>query len=75
MNAFEFVLALVFLVVIVPTWIRFHYRHKAEKGSSLNAEDEQKVAELRSIAERLEDRVRTLERVLDAEAPDWRNRI
>lgn len=72
-NPFEFVLALVFLVVVVPTWL--HYRHKGVLASKLGAEDEKTIDELRSLASRLEERVHTLERVLDAEAPDWRSRI
>lgn len=72
MHAFEFVLSLVFLVVVVPTWL--HYRHRGEAAATLAAEDEKTIEELRSLATRLEDRVQTLERVLDAEAPDWRSR-
>jgi len=73
MHAFEFVLALVFLVVVVPTWLR--YRSQTATASKLSAEDENTLNELRALAARLEERVHTLERVLDAEAPDWRSRV
>jgi phage shock protein B len=72
-NPFEFVLALVFLVVVVPTWL--HYRHRSAQAQKLSVEDENTIEELRTLAARLEERVHTLERVLDAEAPDWRTRI
>jgi phage shock protein B len=30
------------------------------------------LAELRDVAEKMEGRMRSLERILDAEVPDWR---
>lgn len=76
MNAYEFVLALVFLVVVVPTWLHYRNRHnKPAPQPGPPPEDENTLNELRAVASRLEDRVRTLERVLDAEAPGWRAKV
>ena len=36
--------------------------------------EETMLAELRDVAEKMEGRMRSLERILDAEAPDWRTR-
>ncbi|WP_308910678.1 envelope stress response membrane protein PspB [Pseudokordiimonas caeni] len=65
---------IVLCVVVAPLWIIFHYvtRWKTMKG--LTAEDEANLGDLRRLADRLEDRTRTLERILDAEVPDWRSR-
>ena len=40
----------------------------------LSAEDEASFQDLRTTANKLEDRLRTLERILDDEVPDWRSR-
>jgi phage shock protein B len=39
------------------------------------AKEKEIVATLKGRAERLENRVETLERLLDAEVAEWRNRI
>lgn len=75
MDHFGFVLGILFLVVVVPMWIRHHYRHRTETRRALNAEDERVLADLRALAERMENRVQTLERILDAESPGWRNKL
>lgn len=41
-------------------------------GRSLSKEDRAKVAELAALAEKLGQRVDTLEAILDAEVPNWR---
>ena len=65
---------IIFLVVIVPLWITFHYitiwaRMRSEKQTGGAGEDLEK---LRSTAERLEQRLQSIETILDHEAPNWR---
>lgn len=74
MGVFGFVLAVLFTVVVAPIWIIFHYVTKWRSQRGLSAQDERMLAELWEISNRLEGRIHTLERVLDAEAPDWRNK-
>lgn len=74
---------IVFVVVVGPVWVVFHYitlwkRMKAEQQKSSPeqvAKEKEIVATLNGRAERLENRVETLERLLDAEVAEWRNRI
>ena len=79
-STFFFVLAIVFLVTVVPLWIVFHYitRWKQMKTPSPAngqvAVDKAALAELRNSAETLEDRIRNLEKLLDGEAPGWREK-
>ena len=40
----------------------------------MKPEDETNLGEMRRSAERLEDRLRSLERILDDEVPGWRNK-
>ncbi len=75
MGFLGFVLAVLFMVVVAPVWIVFHYITKWRSQRGLTAQDERLLAELWEISNRLEARVQTLERVLDAEAPNWRNKV
>ncbi|CAO3416448.1 envelope stress response membrane protein PspB [Azospirillum doebereinerae] len=74
MSFFGFVIAALFMVVVAPVWIVFHYitQWRAQRG--LSAQDERLLAELWEIANRLEGRIQSLERVLDSEAPNWRDK-
>lgn len=75
MSGFGFVLAVLFMTVVAPLWIIFHYITKWRAQRGLSAQDERLLAESWEIANRLEGRIHALERVLDAEAPNWRNKI
>jgi phage shock protein B len=63
---------LVFLTVVAPIWIVAHYATRWRMARTLGPEDEARLTELWHTAERLEERMRNLERILDAEVPDWR---
>ncbi|MGQ9368096.1 envelope stress response membrane protein PspB [Azospirillum sp. ST 5-10] len=75
MSGFGFVLAVLFLVVVAPLWIVFHYLTRWRSNRGLSAQDERLLAELWDTANRMEGRIHALERVLDAEAPGWRAKI
>lgn len=75
MSGFGFVLAVLFMTVVAPLWIIFHYITKWRAQRGLSAQDERLLAELWDIANRLEGRIHALERVLDAESPNWRNKV
>ncbi|MBP2228298.1 phage shock protein B [Azospirillum agricola] len=74
MGFFGFVIAVLFMVVVAPIWIVFHYITQWRSQRGLTAQDERMLAELWEIANRLEGRIQSLERVLDSEAPNWRNK-
>ncbi|RED53801.1 envelope stress response membrane protein PspB [Aestuariispira insulae] len=79
-GAFGFVLMILFLVVVAPLWIIFHFITRWKQMKSVQLKDGETVVEavelkrLLERAERLDDRVRTLEKLLDAEAPGWREK-
>ncbi len=62
------------IIVLGPMWIVFHYVTQWKKMKVMSADDEMSFGELHQTAERLETRLRTLERILDDEVPDWRSR-
>ena len=68
------VLLILFLVVVAPIWIVSHYATRWRTTRTLSREHERVLAELWDTAQRMETRVRNLERILDAEAPGWRER-
>jgi phage shock protein B len=64
---------IIFMVVVLPIWLVLHYRHKGNARYGLTPEDEKLLADLWESARRMEDRIRTLERILDADTPNWRS--
>ncbi len=73
---FDMLLALpiIFLVVVVPLWLILHYWYKSRASKALSRADEETLAELWQLSEKLEKRIDSLETILDREAPGWRNR-
>ena len=65
-------------VVIVPVlfigfpWLIFHYMTKWKQAKSLTSGDEKLLDELHDAARRLDDRLGTIERIMTAENPNWR---
>ena len=70
-----FPIAMVFVAVVLPIWIIAHYVTRWRTAKTLSGDEETILSELRDSAEKMESRIRSLERILDAEAPDWRTRI
>jgi phage shock protein B len=60
---------ILFVVVVAPIWIIAHYTTRWRMAKSLTPEDEKQFAELWQTAERMEERMGNIERILDAEAP------
>ncbi|WP_293645575.1 envelope stress response membrane protein PspB [Thiolapillus sp.] len=67
-------LPIIFLVVVVPLWLILHYAYKARASKALSKADEETLADLWALSEKLEKRVDSLETILDREAPGWRNK-
>ncbi|NOR19985.1 MAG: envelope stress response membrane protein PspB [Xanthomonadales bacterium] len=62
------------LTVCAPLWIIFHYITKMKTSKGLTAEDEKMLEEIWESSKKMEDRIITLERILDIESPAWRQR-
>jgi phage shock protein B len=69
--------ALVALIVVpilfigLP-WLIFHYVTKWKSAAKLTGSDEKLLDELHDAARRLDDRLCTIERIMTAENPNWR---
>jgi len=68
------VIPILLLTVCAPLWIVFHYVAKMKTSKGLTKEDEKMLSEIWESTNRMEERIKTLERILDIEAPDWRAR-
>ncbi len=64
---------IVFMVIVVPIWLILHYTTKLKSNRGLNKEDEAALAEMWEASERMEERIRNLETILDARSPGWRD--
>lgn len=70
-----FVPAVVFLAIVAPVWIFMHYRSKQQAQGALSEDERQELEALAIQAGRMTERIETLEAILDAETPDWRERM
>jgi len=66
---------IVFLVFVAPIWIFVHYATRWRTSRMLSSEDEKMLADLWESAAAMETRINTLERILDAEVPEWRKQV
>lgn len=64
-------IALVTLFIGLP-WLIFHYVTKWKQAATITGADEKLLDELHDLARRLDDRLCTIERIMNAENPDWR---
>jgi phage shock protein B len=59
---------ILFLVIVAPIWIIAHYVTRWRMAKTLSPEDEKQFAELWRMAERMEERIDSIERILETEA-------
>ena len=52
-----------------------HYRSKQRAQGALSVEEREQLDSLAAHAERMIDRIETLESILDSETPGWRKRL
>ena len=71
MGILEFITSLVAMVLTAITvWILL--LRKSRRRAPIQAEGHYELNELAGMAASLKDRIDTLESILDAEVPDWR---
>jgi phage shock protein B len=68
------IIPILLLTICLPLWIIFHYITKWKTSKGLTSEDEKMLSEIWESANRMEERIDTLERILDIDSPDWRRR-
>lgn len=64
----------IFVLFVAPVWLWLHYSNGNSRGQQLASENErQRLTQLSEEANRMRERIQTLEQILDAEYPNWRN--
>jgi len=63
-----------FLIFVAPLWLILHYRGQRHASQGLSGEEHEKLQTLVMRAEKMQERIKTLEQILDEEAPQWRQR-
>ena len=74
MDEFFGVIAIVAIVFVAAPATILHYITEWRKAKTLSTDDERLIDDLWRTARKLEARVDSLERILDTEAPDWREK-
>lgn len=65
-------------IIVVPAiflgmpWLFLHYNLQAKRARGLSVEDEKLLDDLHETARRLDERLCSIERIMTAENPRWR---
>ncbi|OUR85553.1 phage shock protein B [Marinomonas sp. 42_23_T18] len=74
MAVFFFVPVIIFMGLVAPLWLVLHYLSKRRSAKGLVEEDRVELDDLLKTADKLTDRIEILERILDADSPNWRDK-
>jgi len=66
--------AIVFLAVPAPLFIVLHFITKWKQSREISGGDEKMLEDMWVLAQRLEERIESLETILNSELPDWRRK-
>jgi len=66
------VLGILFMTIVAPLWIIFHYTTVWKQQKTITGEDERILEDLFDGAERMEARLDAIERILDQDDANWR---
>jgi phage shock protein B len=63
-----------FIAIPAPLFIVLHFITKWKQAREISGGDEKMLEDLWNLSQRLEERLETLEAILDSELPEWRKR-
>ncbi len=63
------------LTIIVPLVVILHFITKWKQSREFSGDDEKMLEDMYVMSQRMEERIVTLEKILDDELPDWRKKI
>ncbi len=66
---------IVFIAVPAPLFIVLHFITKWKQSREISGGDEMMLEDVWLLAQRLEQRLESLETILDSELPDWRKKL
>lgn len=66
---------IVFVAIPAPLFIVLHFITKWKQSREISGGDEKMLEDLWMLSQRLEERLETLESILDSELPEWRKKL
>jgi len=63
------------LTIVVPLIVVLHFVTKWKQTREISGDDERMLEDMYVMSQRMEERIVTLEKILDDELPDWRKKI
>ncbi len=66
---------IVFIAIPAPLFIVLHFITKWKQSREISGGDEKMLEDVWLLAQRLEQRLESLETILDSELPDWRKKL
>ncbi|WP_432206863.1 envelope stress response membrane protein PspB [Idiomarina aquatica] len=64
---------ILFMIFVAPVWLILHYRSKKQVNKGLSEDERTQLNMMAEKVEKMRERVKTLERILDADSPNWRS--
>lgn len=65
---------ILFMTIILPLAVVLHFVTKWKQSREISGDDEKLLEDMYVMSQRMEERIVTLEKILDDELPDWRKR-
>lgn len=65
---------IVFIAIPAPLFIVLYFITRWKEAREISGGDERMLEDLWALSQRLEERLESLERILDHEQPEWRKR-
>jgi phage shock protein B len=65
---------IVFIAIPAPLFIVLHFITKWKQAREISSGDEGMLEELWNLSQRMEERLESLETILDSELPEWRKK-
>ena len=66
---------IIFVAIPAPLFIVLHFITKWKQSREISGGDEKMVEDRWLVSQSLEERLETLETILDSELPDWRRKL
>ena len=66
---------IVFVAIPAPLFIVLHFITKWKQAREISGGDEKMLEDLWQLSQGLEERLESLETILDSELPDWRKKL
>ena len=70
-----FVLAIIFMTVVLPIFALLHYVTKWKSTKGLSNDEQRMLEELWKDGQAMQSRLNALETILDDKVPDWKKKL